>query len=39
MGPQRGRGPSHLDHEFSCMCSGGGLLAIDSIEFLDHLVG
>ena len=38
MGPQRGRGPSRIDHEFSCVCSGG-LLAVDSIEFLDHLVG
>jgi hypothetical protein len=38
MGPQRGRGPIHVDHEFRCVRSGG-LLAVGSIEFLDHLVG
>jgi hypothetical protein len=38
MGPQRGQGPIHVDHDFRCVRSGG-LLAVGSIEFLDHLVG
>jgi hypothetical protein len=38
MGPQRGRGPIPLDHEFRYARSGG-LLAVGLIECLDHLVG
>jgi len=38
MGPRRGRGPIHVDDEFTCARSGE-LFAVDSIEFLDHLVG
>jgi len=38
MGPREAEVPSTFDHQFRCARSGG-LLAVGSIEFLDHLVG
>jgi hypothetical protein len=38
MGPREAEVLSTLNHEFRCARSGG-LLAVGSIEFLDHLVG
>jgi hypothetical protein len=38
MGPRRAEVPFTSDDEFTCARSGE-LFAVDSIEFLDHLVG